>query len=464
MSDTGKKMWDGRFQKETDKAVNDFNTSLPFDWRMYKQDIEGSMVHSRMLVKQGILSDDDGAAILSGLTGILQDINQGKLSFDNEAEDIHMFIEEELTKRIGDAGKRLHTGRSRNDQVALDLRLYVRDVCQEIRKKLLALYQVILQKASDHKTVIMPGYTHLQRAQPITFAHHLLAYLQMLQRDINRLDDAVKRLRVSPLGSGALAGTTYPLDREWTAAELGLDSVSQNSLDGVSDRDFCIEIASVFSIFMMHLSRFSEEIILWSSQEFHFIELDDAYSTGSSIMPQKKNPDVAELTRGKTGRVYGSLIQLLVMMKGIPLAYNKDMQEDKEAIFDILDTVNIVLPAFTGMIQTMKLKKENMRLAAAGGFTNATDLADYLVKKGLPFRNAHEVSGKLVKYCIEENIALENVPLPVYQTYSSLIGEDVYQAIDLNTCIAQRTVTGGPALSSVESAIELAEEFLKKES
>ena len=454
-----KKMWDGRFQKATSKEVNDFNSSLSFDCRMYEQDIRGSMAHCQMLKKQGIISEEDEKAILFGLSAILQDIENGDLTFDSDAEDIHMFVEEELTRRIGDAGKRLHTGRSRNDQVALDVRLYVRDECRVIREMFVTLHRTLLDKCRENLETIMPGYTHLQRAQPITLAHHLLAYVQMIQRDIGRLDDMLARMDYSPLGSGALAGTTYPLDREYTAALLNLSGITQNSLDGVSDRDFCIELASCLSIFMMHLSRLSEEIILWSSQEFAFVEPDDAYSTGSSIMPQKKNPDVAELTRGKTGRVYGSLITLLTLMKGLPLAYNKDMQEDKEAIFDSIDTVKGVLPAFTGMIETMTIRKDKMESAAAGGFTNATDLADYLVKRGLPFRNAHEVSGKLVHYCLEKGIALLDVTLPEFKTFSPLIGEDVYEAISLMTCVYQRTIPGSPAPGTVLEAIQRAESY-----
>lgn len=451
-----KKMWDGRFRKELDANADDYNTSLPFDCRMYEQDIRGSMAHGKMLQKIAVLSDEDAEAIQSGLSGILLDIQTGKLTFSAKAEDIHMFVEAELTNRIGDAGKRLHTGRSRNDQVALDVRLYLLDEVKEIRKLILVLYRTILDKAYDNLTTIMPGYTHLQRAQPITFAHHLSAYLQMLKRDIERLDDAAKRMSVSPLGSGALAGTTYPLDREFVAVELGLSGVTDNSIDGVSDRDFVLELAADLSILMMHLSRFSEEIILWSSQEFAFIELDDAFSTGSSIMPQKKNPDIAELTRGKTGRVYGDLMALLVVMKGLPLAYNKDMQEDKESIFDAIDTVKGALVPFTGMIRTMSIRTDNMRKAAAGGFTNATDLADYLVKKGLPFRNAHEVSGKLVAFCIEAGIALENVSIGEFKSFSPLIEEDVYQAIALETCVDARIIVGAPSPDTVKAALDRA--------
>lgn len=457
-------MWDGRFSKATKKDVNDFNSSLSFDSRMYAQDIKGSMAHCKMLCRQGILTAQEEESILLGLTGIESDIKNGVLPFDFEAEDIHMFIEGELTKRIGDAGKKLHTGRSRNDQVALDLRLYLIDECKIIRSGILSLYRALLTKAKTHTDTVMPGYTHLQRAQPITFAHHLSSYLSMLERDIERLEDTVKRMDCSPLGSGALAGTTYPLDRSYTADLLGLSGITKNSMDGVSDRDFCIELASMLSIFMMHLSRLCEEIILWSSQEFAFIELDDAYATGSSIMPQKKNPDVAELTRGKTGRVYGNLITLLTVMKGLPLAYNKDMQEDKEAIFDSVDTVKSVLPAFTGMINTMTVKKEIMKKAASGGFTNATDLADYLVLKGIPFRSAHEISGRLVHYCIEKGTDLSSLTLEEMQSVSDRIEQDVYQAIDVLNCVHQRTIPGSPAPETVKSSLQRCEEWLARAS
>jgi argininosuccinate lyase len=450
------KLWAGRFSKETDTAVNAYNSSISFDARMYKHDIRGSQAHAAMLAAQNIISNDDASAIVDGLDSILIDIENGKLMFDPQAEDIHMFIEAELTNRIGDAGRRLHTGRSRNDQVALDLRLYLADATAEIRELILKLYYTLLDLCRRHTETIMPGYTHLQRAQPITMAHHLMAYVEMLSRDIDRLDDCTRRMDVMPLGSGALAGTTYNLDRNAVAQKLGFKAVSLNSLDGVSDRDYAIELASALSIFMMHLSRLSEEIILWSSQEFAFVDLDDAYSTGSSIMPQKKNPDIAELTRGKTGRVYGSLMTLLTMMKGLPLAYNKDMQEDKEAIFDAVDTVKMCLPAFTGMLSTMKVKSDSCRRAAAGGFTNATDLADYLVKKGLPFRNAHEVSGKMVRYCVEKNCALEDLNLEEMLTFSNLIDEDIFTAISLDTCVRQRKITGAPAPETVAAAIEAA--------
>ena len=449
-----KKMWAGRFEKATDKAVNDFNSSLPFDCRMYRQDIEGSVAHSQMLAKQGIISQEDADSIKSGLLSILDDIESGKLTFDSDAEDIHMFIEEELTNRIGDAGKRLHTGRSRNDQVALDQRLYAVDEAKEIQSLLGGLRDALIDIAKENTETYMPGYTHLQRAQPITFAHYLMAYIQMFGRDMDRLDEAIARTNISPLGSGALAGTTYPLDREFVADQLGMSGVTLNSLDGVADRDWAIELASFASLFMMHLSRLSEEIILYSSQEFKFIELDDAYSTGSSMMPQKKNPDVAELTRGKTGRVYGDLISLLVIMKGLPLTYNKDMQEVQESLFDVIDTVKAVLPPFTGMMRTMTIRKDNMEAAALGGFTNATDLADYLVRKGIPFRSTHEISGKLVHYCIEHNTSLEKLSLDEFRQFSDLIDEDVYDAISLETCVNKRTLIGGPAPDTVRNYLD----------
>ncbi len=448
------KLWSGRFDKNTDAAVNAYNSSIAFDARLYRQDIRGSQAHAAMLAAVGIISADDGQAIRDGLQSILEDIEAGQLPFDPAAEDIHMFIESELTRRIGEAGKRLHTGRSRNDQVALDLRLYLKDAGGEIRQGFLQLYYTLLNLAESHLDTVMPGYTHLQRAQPITFAHHLMAYVEMLARDIGRLDDTLTRMDVMPLGSGALAGTTYPLDRPKVAKALGFASITQNSLDGVSDRDFAIELASCLSIFMMHVSRLSEEIILWSSQEFAFVELDDAYSTGSSIMPQKKNPDVAELSRGKTGRVFGSLLTLLTVMKGLPLAYNKDMQEDKEAIFDAVDTVLLCLPALIGMLRTMNIRGDRMAQAAAGGFTNATDLADYLVVKGLPFRSAHEVSGKLVRHCIERGCALEDLKLVDFQKFSPLIGDDVYEAICIANCVSRRKIPGAPAGEAVKMAIE----------
>ena len=449
-----KKMWAGRFEKATDKEVNDYNSSLPFDCKMYSQDIEGSIAHSQMLAKQGVISEKDAEDIKSGLLSIKEDIESGKLTFDSDAEDIHMFIEEELTNRIGDAGKRLHTGRSRNDQVALDQRLYMVDEAGEIIELLDDLIDVLVDIAKANTETYMPGYTHLQRAQPITYAHYLSAYIEMFKRDIARINEAKERANVSPLGSGALAGTTYPLDREFVADQLGMNGVTLCSLDGVADRDFAIEFASACSILMMHLSRMSEEIILYASQEFKFYELDDAYSTGSSMMPQKKNPDVAELTRGKTGRVYGDLISLLVIMKGLPLTYNKDMQEVQEAMFDCIETIKAVLPPFTGMIKTMTIRKDNMEAAALGGFTNATDLADYLVKKGLPFRETHAISGKLVHYCIENGISLLDVSLDKLKEFSPAFEEDVYDAISLKTCVDGRSLIGGPAPDTVKKYLD----------
>ena len=449
-----KKMWAGRFEKATDKEVNDYNSSLPFDCKMYSQDIEGSIAHSQMLAKQGVISDKDAEDIKSGLLSIKEDIESGKLTFDSDAEDIHMFIEEELTNRIGDAGKRLHTGRSRNDQVALDQRLYLVDEAGEIVELLDNLVDTLIDMAEDNLSTYMPGYTHLQRAQPITYAHYLSAYIEMFRRDIDRIEAAKNRANVSPLGSGALAGTTYPLDREAVAEDLGMNGVTLCSLDGVADRDFAIEFASSCSILMMHLSRMSEEIILYASQEFKFYELDDAFSTGSSMMPQKKNPDVAELTRGKTGRVYGDLISLLVIMKGLPLTYNKDMQEVQEAMFDCIETIKAVLPPFTGMMKTMTIRKDNMEAAALGGFTNATDLADYLVKKGLPFRETHAISGKLVHYCIENGISLADVPLDKLKEFSEAFEEDVYDAISLKTCVEGRKLVGGPAPDTVRKYLD----------
>ena len=448
------KMWAGRFQKEEKKEVNDFNSSISFDGVMFKDDILGSMAHAKMLGEKGIISKEDSILIIKTLTDILSDIEEGKLTLDPEAEDIHMFVEAELTKRIGEVGKRLHTARSRNDQVALDVRLHLRDMADFTIENLNALLNTIIDLAEKHKGTVMPGYTHLQRAQPITFANHLLAYAFMIKRDIERFIDAKGRMNYSPLGSCALAGTTYPIDRNMTAADLGFDGIVLNSLDGVSDRDFAVELASASSIAMMHLSRFSEEIILWCSWEFKFIELDDAYSTGSSIMPQKKNPDIAELVRGKTGRVYGDLITLLTMLKGIPLAYNKDMQEDKEAIFDSLDTLNQCLKIFKPMLETIKVNKENMRNAAKKGFINATDLADYLVKKGMAFRDAYKISGSLVAYCIDKNIVLEDVPLEVFKEYSNLFDMDVYPEINIERCTFKRTSQGASAIESVEAQIK----------
>ncbi|MCL2078057.1 MAG: argininosuccinate lyase [Oscillospiraceae bacterium] len=437
------KLWAGRFSKETDSKVNAFNSSIAFDCRMFREDIEGSIAHAEMLGKTGIIPLDDSKKIIAGLEKILKDIENGDLLFEPEAEDIHTFIESELTKRIGEAGKKLHTARSRNDQVATDLRLYLRRKIKEIQDLLISLTDTLVKTANNHLETIMPGYTHLQRAQPITFGHHLIAYVKMFSRDIGRLKDAKTRMDEDcPLGSGALAGTTYPIDRKMTAEKLGFDKPCDNSLDGVSDRDFCIEIASALSIIMVHLSRFSEEIILWCSWEFKFIELDDAYSTGSSIMPQKKNPDVAELIRGKAGRVFGDLQTLLVMMKGLPLAYNKDMQEEKEAVFDAVDTVKLCLETFTPMLATIKVNKENMRNAAASGFLNATDCADYLVKKGIAFRDAYKITGELVSVCIKKSADLENLPLEDYKKASHLFDDDIYEAIKLENCVLNRKSEG----------------------
>ena len=454
------KMWAGRFSKEIDETVNAFNSSIAFDARMYRQDIQGSIAHATMLGDCGIITKEDSSTIIKGLKEILADLESGALELDPTAEDIHMFIEAELTKRYGAVGKRLHTSRSRNDQVALDLRLYLRDEIAEIRTLVHRLAVVLVQLAEQHTETVMPGYTHLQRAQPVTFAHHLMAYVQMLLRDLSRLDDTNKRMNVCPLGSGALAGTTYPINREQTAALLGFDAPMANSLDGVSDRDYCIELANAISIIMMHLSRFSEEIILWCSWEFKFIELDDAYATGSSIMPQKKNPDITELIRGKTARVYGDLNTLLTMMKGLPLAYNKDMQEDKEAIFDAVDTVKLCIGTCIPMVETMRVCTENMRAAAAKGFINATDCADYLVKKGMPFRDAYKISGTLVARCIQEGKTLETLPLESFQELSPLFTEDVYTAISLETCVKGRISQGGPSPEAVAKQIAAAKVLL----
>lgn len=425
-------MWAGRFTKEIDETVNAFNSSIAFDGRMYRHDIQGSIAHATMLGDCGIISEEDSLTIIKGLKEILADIESGKLEMDMTAEDIHMFIEAELTKRYGDVGKRLHTSRSRNDQVALDIRLYLRDEIGEVKKLAVKLVETLCNLASQHLNTIMPGYTHLQRAQPITFAHHLMAYAQMLLRDIDRLNDTGKRMNRCPLGSGALAGTTYPINRQETSDLLGFDAPMRNSLDGVSDRDSCVELANTLSLLMVHLSRFSEEIIMWCSWEFKFVELDDAYATGSSIMPQKKNPDITELIRGKTGRVIGDLTTLLTMLKGLPLAYNKDMQEDKEAIFDAVDNVKLCLKTFIPMLETMTVNKENMRNAAARGFINATDCADYLVKKGLPFRDAYKITGTLVGYCIKNNLTLETLPIEEYKKMHELFDNDVYDAISLS--------------------------------
>lgn len=454
------KLWGGRFSKQTDKAVDDFNSSIRFDARMYAQDIAGSIAHAKMLGKQGIIPKEDSELIIKTLGEIKEDIENGNVEFEIDAEDIHMNIETILISRIGDAGKKLHTGRSRNDQVALDVRMYLRHETDEISAMLKELRGILLGIAERNIDTIMPGYTHLQKAQPITLAHHIMAYYEMFRRDGERLNDCRGRINVMPLGSGALAGTTYPLDREFVAEQLGFDGVTRNSLDGVSDRDFVCELAFDLSMIMTHLSRFSEEIILWSSNEFGFIELDDAYSTGSSIMPQKKNPDVAELVRGKSGRVYGSLMGLLTMMKGLPLAYNKDMQEDKEQIFDAVDTVKMCLPVFGRMLDTMTVRRDRMLNGAKGGFTNATDVADYLVKHGLPFRDAHGVVGRMVAYCIENDTVIDALSMEEMKSFSPLIEDDIYDAISLETCVNQRKLIGGPAMETVKAVIA---EYKKEE-
>ena len=447
------KMWAGRTDGTTEKIADDFNSSIRFDSRMYRQDITGSMAHAQMLAAQGIIAQEDADQLVEGLEKLLQDIESGQLTIDMECEDIHMFVEQELTQRLGDVGKKLHTARSRNDQVALDIRLYLRDQIDTITKRMGLLVSALTDKAEAYKDAIMPGYTHLQRAQPITFGHHLMAYAMMLLRDMDRLADCKKRMNLSPIGCCALAGTTYETDRVFEAEKLGFDGICMNSLDGVSDRDFCLELMSTICILMMHLSRLSEEIILWSSWEFKFVELSDAFTTGSSIMPQKKNPDMAELVRGKTGRVYGDLMALLTTLKGLPLAYNKDMQEDKEAIFDACDTVNMCLQVFAPMIETLTANRENMKRAAQKGFINATDLADYLVKKGLPFRSAYKISGQLVALCIREDKVLEELPLSVYQQHSDLFADDLYHEIDLTTCVEKRISEGGTSVASVEKQI-----------
>ena len=456
------KMWAGRAEKATDQLADDFNSSIRFDSRMYKEDIEGSLAHAAMLCACGILTEEECASITEGLGGIRSDLETGKLSFDETAEDIHMFVESELTRRIGDNGKKLHTARSRNDQVALDLRLYLRKECRSIREKLLTLLSSVTDKAEECKEMILPGYTHLQRAQPITFGQHLLAYSMMLLRDLGRLQDTLKRMNYSPLGSCALAGTTYRTDRRMVAKALCFDGICENSLDGVSDRDYCLELLSCLSILMMHLSRFSEEIILWSSWEFKFVELDDAYTTGSSIMPQKKNSDMAELVRGKTGRVYGDLMGSLTMLKGLPLAYNKDMQEDKESVFDAVDTVKMCLEIFAPMIATMKPLPENMYKAAGKGYINATDLADYLTKKGLPFRTAYKIVGQTVGYCIRQNKTLEELSLEEYRTLYEGYDTGLFDTISLKNCVSRRTSEGGTALPSVEKQIGFVREQMKQ--
>ena len=454
------KLWSGRFDKNTDVLVDELNASIGFDFRLYRQDIAGSLAHSAMLAEQGIISLEDRERIHEGLKSILSDIEAGNLTFGSDVEDVHMAVEGELTRRIGDAGKRLHTARSRNDQVALDFRLYLKGEISEIIELVLDLIRVLTEVADKNTQTVMPAYTHLQRAQPTTFAHYMMAYANMLKRDVTRLEDCLERMDECPLGSGALTATTYPIDRKAVADELGFTRVTQNSLDGVSDRDYAIEFLNCISILMMHLSRFSEEIILWCSWEFKFIELDDAYSTGSSIMPQKKNPDIAELVRGKTGRVYGDLMTLLTVMKALPLAYNKDMQEDKEPVFDAVDTVKKSLPVFTAMLETMRLLPENMRTAAGKGFINATDCADYLVKKGMPFRDAYSIVGRLVNLCITYGRTLETLELEEYKKMSDVFGQDVYDAISLDTCVNARKAQGGPAPESVKEQINEIKKFL----
>ena len=454
------KMWAGRTSGVTDSIADDFNSSIHFDCKMYKQDITGSMAHAAMLGAKGIIAKAEADQLIDGLQGILDDLDSGKLEFDFSCEDIHMFVEQVLTQRLGDVGKKLHTARSRNDQVALDLRMYLRAEIDEITELVRDVLDAILAQAEANKGVIMPGYTHLQRAQPILFSHHLMAYAMMLLRDLDRLADCRKRMNVSPIGSCALAGTTYDTDRRFEAAQLGFDGIAMNSIDGVSDRDFCVELMSAISVLMMHLSRFSEEIILWASWEFKFIELSDAYTTGSSIMPQKKNPDMAELVRGKTGRVYGDLMAMLTTLKGLPLAYNKDMQEDKEAVFDAVETVKMCLKVFAPMLATLSTKPENMKKAAQGGFINATDLADYLVKKGLPFRSAYKISGQIVAKCISEGCVLETLPLSEYKAFSELFEEDLYNDIDLLTCVEKRISEGGTSVASVEAQIVYVKEHL----
>lgn len=454
------KMWAGRTSGETDRIADDFNSSIRFDSRMYRQDILGSIAHAAMLARRGIIGTGEGEALIAGLQGILADLESGALAFDMTCEDIHMFVEQELTKRIGDTGKRLHTARSRNDQVALDLRMYLRDAIDEMLPAVRSLVEALCDRAGEHRATIMPGYTHLQRAQPVTFGHHLMAYAMMLLRDMARLSDCRARMNCSPIGCCALAGTTYETDRRGEAADLDFADICRNSLDGVSDRDFCLELMSALSILMMHLSRFSEELILWSSWEFKFIELPEAYTTGSSIMPQKKNPDMAELIRGKTGRVYGDLMALLTTLKGLPLAYNKDMQEDKESVFDAVDTVMMCLSVMTPMVAGMTVQADRMKQAAQGGFINATDLADYLVKRGMPFRTAYKISGELVAYCLREGKVLETLPLEVYRSYSDLFEEDLYAEIDLTACVEKRISEGGTSLASVDAQIAYVKEQL----
>lgn len=456
-------LWGGRFTKETDKLVYNFNASISFDQKFYAQDIRGSIAHVTMLQKQGILTKEEKESIIEGLKGIQADVENGTLEITDEYEDIHSFVEANLIDRIGDAGKKLHTGRSRNDQVALDMRLYTRDEIEALDTLLKELLEVLLKLMKEHIETYMPGFTHLQKAQPVTLAHHLGAYFEMFKRDRLRMKDIRKRMNYCPLGAGALAGTTYPLDREYTAELLGFDGPTLNSMDSVSDRDYLIEMLSAMSTVMMHLSRFCEEVIIWNSNEYQFVEIDDAYSTGSSIMPQKKNPDIAELVRGKTGRVYGALMSLLTTMKGIPLAYNKDMQEDKELVFDAIDTTKGCLALFTGMLRTMRLRKQRMEDSAKNGFTNATDAADYLVNHGVPFRDAHGIVGQLVLYCIDKNIALDDMSLEEYKAISPVFEEDIYEAISMKTCVEMRNTIGAPGKSAMEQAIALEEAYLKEE-
>lgn len=456
-------LWGGRFTKETDKLVYNFNASISFDQKFYAQDIRGSIAHVTMLQKQGILTKEEKESIIEGLKGIQADVENGTLEITDEYEDIHSFVEANLIDRIGDAGKKLHTGRSRNDQVALDMRLYTRDEIEALDTLLKELLEVLLKLMKEHIETYMPGFTHLQKAQPVTLAHHLGAYFEMFKRDRLRMKDIRKRMNYCPLGAGALAGTTYPLDREYTAELLGFDGLTLNSMDSVSDRDYLIEMLSAMSTVMMHLSRFCEEVIIWNSNEYQFVEIDDAYSTGSSIMPQKKNPDIAELVRGKTGRVYGALMSLLTTMKGIPLAYNKDMQEDKELVFDAIDTTKGCLALFTGMLRTMRFRKQRMEDSAKNGFTNATDAADYLVNHGVPFRDAHGIVGQLVLYCIDKNIALDDMSLEEYKAISPVFEEDIYEAISMKTCVEMRNTIGAPGKSAMEQAIALEEAYLKEE-
>ena len=455
-------LWGGRFTKETDQLVYDFNASITFDRRMYEEDIEGSLAHVKMLARQGILTEKEKEELVAGLNGILEDVKAGRLEISEQYEDIHSFVEATLTDRIGEPGKKLHTGRSRNDQVALDMKLYVRKETKQLDALLKEMLEALLSIMEEHVDTYMPGFTHLQKAQPITLAHHMGAYFEMFRRDHERLGDILKRMNTCPLGSGALAGTTYPLDRQYTAELLGFEGPTLNSMDGVSDRDYLLELLSALSITMMHLSRFSEEVIIWNSNEYQFVEIDDAYSTGSSIMPQKKNPDIAELVRGKTGRVYGALQALLVSMKGIPLAYNKDMQEDKEWAFDAIDTVQHCLALFTGMLKTMRFKKDRMENSAKHGFTNATDAADYLVNHGVAFRDAHGIVGRLVLLCIEKGIALDELPLEEYQKISPAFQEDIYEAISLGTCVNKRVTTGAPGRDAMLKTLELYHKYMEQ--